>query len=126
MVLYLIGLGLGDEKDISIKGFEAIKRSKQVWLECYTSILGVKREALEKFYEKEIIEADREMMEQGMDNILEEISREKEEDFSFLVIGDPFCATTHSDLFLRAVHLGIKVEVIHNASIVNAVGCSGM
>jgi len=25
MVLYLIGLGLGDEKDVTIKGFEIIK-----------------------------------------------------------------------------------------------------
>lgn len=126
MVLYLIGLGLGDEKDISIKGFEAIKKSKLVWLESYTSILGVKREDLEKFYEREIIEADREMMEQGMDEILEKISEDREGVYSLLVIGDPFCATTHSDLFLRAVQKGIQVHVIHNASIVNAVGSTGM
>ena len=43
-----------------------------------------------------------------------------------MVVGDPFCATTHSDLYLRAIKLGIKVEVIHNASIVNAVGCTGL
>jgi len=46
--------------------------------------------------------------------------------FSFLVVGDPFCATTHSDLYLRAVQLGINVEVVHNASIVSAVGCCGL
>lgn len=43
-----------------------------------------------------------------------------------MVVGDAFCATTHSDLFLRASKLGIKVEVIHNASIISAVGCSGL
>lgn len=42
------------------------------------------------------------------------------------MIGDPFCATTHSDLFLRAIELNIEVKVVHNASIVNAVGISGM
>jgi diphthine methyl ester synthase len=50
-----------------------------------------------------------------------------------LVVGDAFCATTHSDLFLRAINLGIlfsyigiEVKVIHNASIVSAVGCTGL
>jgi len=41
-------------------------------------------------------------------------------------VGDPFCATTHTDLFLRAIKKGLKVEVIHNASIMNAVACCGM
>lgn len=43
-----------------------------------------------------------------------------------MVVGDPFCATTHTDLFLRAVKLNIEVQVIHNASIVNAIGCTGL
>lgn len=42
------------------------------------------------------------------------------------MVGDPFCATTHTDLFLRAVKMNIKVEVIHNASIINAIGCTGL
>ena len=40
-VLYVIGLGLGDEKDITVRGLEAVKRSEKVFLEAYTSILGV-------------------------------------------------------------------------------------
>jgi hypothetical protein len=31
------------------------------------------------------------------------------EDVAFLVVGDPFCATTHTDLMMRAHELGIKV-----------------
>jgi diphthine synthase len=60
---------------------------------------------LEKFYEKEIIDADRTLMEQGLDEILEEMVGydHKNKHVSFLVIGDPYCATTHNDLFLRAV-----------------------
>jgi hypothetical protein len=46
MVLYLIGLGLADEKDITIKGLEAVKRCSKVYLEAYTSILGVSKEKL--------------------------------------------------------------------------------
>ena len=35
-------------------------------------------------------------------------------------------ATTHTDLQLRAHALGIETKVIHNASIMNAVGCCGL
>lgn len=35
-------------------------------------------------------------------------------------------ATTHSDLLVRAKTLGIEVEVVHNASIMNAVGACGL
>lgn len=41
MVLYVIGLGLGDEQDITLRGLNAVKRSKKVFLENYTSVLGV-------------------------------------------------------------------------------------
>ena len=41
-------------------------------------------------------------------------------------MGDPFCATTHSDLYLRCIQNKVRVEVIHNASIMNAMGCCGL
>jgi diphthine synthase len=41
MVLFVVGLGLGDEKDITVRGLEAVKSSKKVFLEAYTSILMV-------------------------------------------------------------------------------------
>ena len=127
VVLYLIGLGLADEKDVSVKGKEIIKASKRVYLESYTSILGVPVERLEKFYDRKIIVAYRETCENEIDEILKEISlEEKDSIFSFLVVGDPFCATTHSDLFLRAKEHGIQVKVVHNASIMNAVGITGL
>lgn len=45
-MLYFIGLGLGDAKDITVKGLEIIKRCSRVYLEAYTSILTVGKEAL--------------------------------------------------------------------------------
>ena len=126
MVFYLIGLGLGDEKDITVKGLETLRACDKVYLEAYTSILGVDRLKLEAFYQKEVIEADRETCETGIDKILEDLAKAPEQKIAFLVVGDPFCATTHSDVYLRAIELGITVEVIHNASIVNAIGCTGM
>lgn len=62
-------------------------------------------------------------MESGAEDIL---SGAENEDIGFLVIGDPFGATTHTDLVLRARKQGIKVQVVHNASILNAVGCCGL
>lgn len=46
MVLYVIGLGLGDEKDITVRGLEAVRGSSKVVLEHYTSILGVDKAKL--------------------------------------------------------------------------------
>ncbi|KAI1891924.1 hypothetical protein AGOR_G00148720 [Albula goreensis] len=122
-MLYLIGLGLGDTKDITIKGLEIVKKCTRVYLEAYTSILTVGKDALEEFYGRELILADRDMVEQEADEILKgaDVS-----DVAFLVVGDPFGATTHSDLVLRAVNAGIQYRVVHNASIMNAVGCCGL
>lgn len=36
------------------------------------------------------------------------------------------CATTHSDLYLRAVEKNVPVKVLHNASIINAVAATGL
>uniref|UniRef100_A0A674GMC5 diphthine methyl ester synthase n=1 Tax=Taeniopygia guttata TaxID=59729 RepID=A0A674GMC5_TAEGU len=122
-MLYLVGLGLGDAEDITVKGLQAVRRCRRVYLEAYTSVLTVGKEALEEFYGKELILADREMVEQEADSLLKEADVC---DVAFLVVGDPFGATTHSDLVLRAVKLGIPYKVIHNASIMNAVGCCGL
>ena len=62
-------------------------------------------------------------MEEGADDIL---AGADSTDIGFLVVGDPFGATTHTDLILRAKEKGIPYQVIHNASIMNAVGCCGL
>ena len=38
-MLYLIGLGLCDPSDITVKGLDVVKRASRVYLEAYTSIL---------------------------------------------------------------------------------------
>lgn len=38
-MLFLVGLGLGDPGDITLKGLEVVKRAHKVFLESYTSIL---------------------------------------------------------------------------------------
>jgi diphthine synthase len=70
-----------------------------------------------------LIEADRELVEQDADQILD---KSNEVDIVLLVVGDPFGATTHADILLRARNLKIETRVIHNASIMNAIGCCGL
>ena len=123
MVLYFVGLGLGDAKDITVKGLEVVKKCERVYLEAYTSILTCGQAELEKFYGKDLILADRDMVEQNADEIM---AGSNSVDVAFLVVGDPFGATTHSDLVLRAKEKNIPVKTIHNASIMNAVGCVGL
>ncbi|KAM5544931.1 hypothetical protein V8D89_001042 [Ganoderma adspersum] len=122
-MFYIIGLGLCDEKDITVRGLEAVKGSSRVYLEAFTSILMVQKEKLEAFYGKELILADRDMVETESDEILRNADTE---DVSLLVVGDPYGATTHTDIVLRARALGIPTRIVHNASIMNAVGACGL
>ncbi len=125
MTLYFIGLGLGDEKDITIKGLEIIKKADKLYLEEYTSkLVRSTKQDLEKFYGKKIISADRNLVEnKAKETILKDA---KNKDVAFLIIGDPFSATTHIDLKLRADELGIKTKIISNTSIINSIGITGL
>ena len=63
------------------------------------------------------------MVESSSDEILDGADKV---DVAFLVVGDPFGATTHTDLVLRARALRIPVHTIPNASILSAIGASGL
>lgn len=123
-MLYLVGLGLSDAKDITVRGLEVVKQCKRVYLEAYTSILmAADIASLEEFYGSKVTLADRELVESGSDEIL---AGADVDDIAFLVVGDPFGATTHTDLVLRAREQGIATETVHNASVLNAIGCTGV
>lgn len=123
-MLYMIGLGLGNAKDITLNALEAIKKSNKVYLEYYTSIINSSKEELEKLYEKDIIIADRNMVEKRAEETI--LKDAKDKNVSFLVVGDIFGATTHTDLVLRAKEQKIDVKYFFNASIMNAVGVTGL
>lgn len=46
MVFFIIGLGLGNPEDISVKGLNAIRSSKEVYLEYYTSVMSTSNKEL--------------------------------------------------------------------------------
>ncbi|KAJ4460413.1 putative Diphthine methyl ester synthase [Paratrimastix pyriformis] len=123
MVLFLIGLGLGDVRDVSVRALDVIRRAYKVYLESYTSILMQGTAAMVELYGRPVIEADRTFVEQGCEQMLTEA---KEHEVCLLIVGDVFCATTHADIFVRAKQLGITVKTIHNAGIMTGVGCTGL
>lgn len=46
MVFFIVGLGLGNPEDISMKGLKAIRSCKQVYLEYYTSVMSTSNKEL--------------------------------------------------------------------------------
>jgi diphthine synthase len=116
--LIFIGLGLNDEKDISLKGLEEIKKSDMVFAEFYTAKLsGTDKNKIEIEIGKKIEVLTREETEKG-DKIL---NSAKEKTVALLTCGDPMTATTHVDIRLRAEKIGIRTQIIHGSSIVTAV-----
>ncbi|HSU72705.1 MAG TPA: diphthine synthase [Candidatus Binatia bacterium] len=124
MALNVIGIGLADEKDITVKGLELVKKSDLIYLESYTSKLTVPVAALEKFYGKKIELADRKTVEVDAEEKL--LTPAKTKDVTLLIIGDALSATTHLDLLMRAREMKIKTNVVHNASVLTAIGKTGL
>lgn len=123
MTLFLIGLGLGDEQDISVRGLETVRACDHVFLDGYTSLLRTDLTRLERLYGKKVQIADRDLVEEHAERILEPAKLGK---VAFLVVGDVFGATTHHDLVLRARRNEIDCRFVYNASILTAVGVCGL
>lgn len=124
--LVFVGLGLYDEKDISLRGLEEMRKADAVFAEFYTSLMpGLSVQKLESLAGKRIVVVSRRTLEEEDGKpILEEAKKGK---VAFLVPGDPLIATTHVDLRIRAERQGIKTRVVHGPSIVSAVmGLSGL
>ena len=115
--IVFIGLGLYDEKDISLKGLEVVKSCNVLFAEFYTANLtGTTKVKIEEFMGKSIEILNREEMEKG-DKVIEAA---KENKVGVLVSGDPMTATTHLSLRLRAKQEGIKTSIIPGASIITS------
>lgn len=124
MSLSIIGLGLFDEKDITVRGLDLVKSADIVYLECYTSILQCGKGVLESFYGKKIIMADREMIESKAEDTI--LNDAKDKKVALLIVGDPLGATTHEDIIVRAREKKIDVTIVSNASIFSAIGVTGL
>lgn len=117
-MLTFVGLGLWDEKDVSLRGLEAIREADEVYAEWYTAHLGGADPAhLTSFYGRDVTFLDRDPIEKG-ERIL---AAARDRNVVLLAVGDSMTATTHVDLRVRAAKEGIATRVIHGASIATAV-----
>jgi diphthine synthase len=124
--LVFVGLGLYDEKDISLRGLEELKEAGTVFAEFYTSLMpGLSIKKLEEMIGKQVNVVSRRVLEEEEGKQLFDAAKKGKA--VFLVQGDPMIATTHVDLRISAKKQGIKTRVVHGASAVSAVrGISGL
>src|SRR6056297_708434 len=110
-MLTFVGLGLYDERSITVEGREAVRDADRVFAEFYTSkLLGATAEDLEAYHDTDIDVRDRAGVEQDPEAILRAA---EEGDAVFLTAGDTMISTTHVDLRLRATERGIDTRVVH-------------
>lgn len=122
-MLYIISLGLNDERDMSVKALEAARSCDKLYAEFYTTKTETTLEKLGKLIGKKVVEIKRSGLEEKAGSILEEA---KKTDVGILVGGDALSATTHSALLAEARERGVGVKVIHGSSIFTAIAETGL
>ncbi|SNZ05831.1 diphthine synthase [Natronoarchaeum philippinense] len=124
-MLTFVGLGLYDERSITVEGRDALRDADRAFAEFYTSkLVGATVEELESHHDIEIEVRDRAGVEQDPDPILDAAA---EGDAVFLTAGDTMVSTTHVDLRLRAHERGIDTQVVHGVTAQSAAsGLTGL
>jgi diphthine synthase len=113
-MLTFIGLGLYDERSVTVEGREALRAADRVFAEFYTSrLVGADVDELAAHHGVEIEVRDREGVERDPEPIL---AAAAEGDVAFCTAGDTMISTTHADLRLRAEERGIETRVIHGVT----------
>ena len=120
-MLFLIGLGLWDEKDLSLKAIEAMKICDKVYCESYTANWSGNLDEIEKLTGKKIEMLRREDVESEF-----LVEQAKEKNVALLAPGDPLVATTHFQLLKDAKDANVKTKTIHSSSIYTAVAQTGL
>jgi diphthine synthase len=124
--LSFIGLGLNDEKGITLEGLEEARRADSAFAEFYTNAVpNLKLERLERLIGKKITVVTRAQLE---DESGKDIVTAAEKGRTVLLVpGDPMVATTHVSLRLLIHKKGIDSRIIHASSITSAIcGATGL
>ncbi len=122
-MIYLIGLGVGGEKDISVKGLDACKKCDEVYVELYTARWPGDIEKLSGMMGKDISVLRRSDVEEHVKKL---VNMGKKKDIAVLVAGDPLSATTHLNILMEAREQKVQTEVVHSSSILTAIGETGL
>ena len=118
--LVFIGLGLNDERGITVKGLEETKSADTVFMETYTSRMpDFSLQRFEAVCGKKVQVVTRQTLEDENGTLI--LQAAKVGKAVFLVPGDPFIATTHVTLRIDAQKQGIKTRIVHGTSIMSAI-----
>ena len=113
-MLTFIGLGLYDERSISVEGRDALADADRAFAEFYTShLVGTTVDDLSEYHDVDIEVRDRAGVERQPADIL---AAAEDDHVAFLTAGDTMISTTHVDLRLRAIDRGIDTRVIHGVT----------
>jgi diphthine synthase len=122
-MLFFIGLGISGYNGISLLALNALKTCTIIYIERFTSAIcdqdileldkavrsedkGITMLSVQRWF----VEDGREILERALD-----------QNVALVTYGDPLIATTHTELYIRAVKNSINVNILHAASGVSSV-----
>ncbi len=123
-MLCFVGIGISGYDSLSLSALETIKHSQYVYLDLFTSpidgydIIKIKKCITGKFKlgKRWIFEDGNEILDRSRNNVV-----------SLLSYGDPYTATTHIELRVRAMREKIKTITVHaSSSIPSIIGECGL
>ena len=116
-MLWFVGLGIGGSEALSDKARKIISESDIVYFEQFTSPIKTDdANVLQSITKGEFKLAPRWLVEDGKE-ILDAAKKSK---VTLLSYGDPYIATTHIELRVRAISDGTKTDTVHASSAVTS------
>jgi len=123
-MLWFVGLGVSGADSISVETQNVLKQADLIYIEQFTSpISKTEISKIKNIAGKKLKIAKRWQIEDG-NEILKNAKNKK---IVLLSYGDPYIATTHIELRIRAIQNKIKTQTVHAASsLTSLVGESGL
>lgn len=117
-MLYIVGLGLRGLNSLTIEGDMVLRSCSEIFLEGYTSVSpeGTIHD-ISRHLGAPVHLLGRQDIE-GSDMLIRKAS---EHNVALIVTGDPLSATTHNQIRIDAMRLGVQVEVLENASVTSVI-----
>ncbi|AAM01961.1 diphthine synthase [Methanopyrus kandleri] len=118
--LYLVGGGLSDVRDLTLRALEVLASVELVLVDTYTSVYDVSEGDLKRLLngfggDPEVRMCSRRDLEERFFDLCEGYDR-----VALLSPGDPMAATTHVALVVEAADRGWDVEIINGVSVFTA------
>jgi len=123
-MLWFVGLGISGADSISVSTQKLLKQADFIYMEQFTSPISKSDTAkIKKLAKSKLKIAKRWVVEDGTE-ILKNAKKKK---VVLLAYGDPYIATTHIELRVRAIQEKIKTRTVHAASsLTSLVGEAGL